>query len=202
MFRGLGIADQEMLEVLGQAPGDIAYPPDVLEKDMEIYRRHWSPLEPPPYHDVSKYPTPKQALELEKVAANYTKYWRGLPKYSVSPLVHEVQKAPYLKLRNWSTYASALRLRPGTPEENVSGKLLLACHHKAGVLMGMHLREVGLPGKLEFLEWYEPSPQDFIGDWPSDLKVIHFVRDPVDIILSGYRSCSTRAASIAHILSS
>jgi len=124
---------------------------------------------------------PKRAEVVESQApqAGYTKYWRSLPKFKPSPLLEEVQRAPYFKVRNWS---NAAHLLPGQPV--VSGKkrrYQSVCHHKTGQNLENGIRWILPQDQFEISETCEGMLLEPV--W----RRLHMVRDPVDVILSGYR---------------
>uniref|UniRef100_A0A7S1L7T5 Sulfotransferase domain-containing protein n=1 Tax=Alexandrium catenella TaxID=2925 RepID=A0A7S1L7T5_ALECA len=162
--------------------------------DADIYARHWGPLKPPPYHHPEYYPDWDQFQELESLEQGYTDYWRSLPMYpEVSKLLEVSQRAPYLKFRNWTKLAPRLPMTP-EDERHVSENLAFTFHHKTGVTMVSNIRKI-LPKKHFNLSLiHEPAlrgPQV----WPRHVKTVHFVRDPIETIISSYRYHQNRWGS-------
>jgi len=147
--------------------------------EMEIYNAHWWPLEPPPYHHPSTPPSMAEINAVQVLEDNYTAYWQSLPKYpEVSGLVLRAQQEPYFKVPWKSTFVESI---PGKGD----GELVFICHHKTGVNLHVNMMDA-LRGVFSMRDLYEPNTWQ-IGQIGADAKVFHLIRDPVDMILSGYR---------------
>eukprot|EP00416_Gambierdiscus_australes_P004168 CAMPEP_0171145088 /NCGR_PEP_ID=MMETSP0766_2-20121228/146883_1 /TAXON_ID=439317 /ORGANISM="Gambierdiscus australes, Strain CAWD 149" /LENGTH=369 /DNA_ID=CAMNT_0011608985 /DNA_START=174 /DNA_END=1283 /DNA_ORIENTATION=- len=148
--------------------------------EIEIYNDHWWPLEPPPYHHPGTNPSSLgEIIAVQALEDNYTAYWQSLPKYvEVSGLVLRAQQEPYFKVPWKSTVSET------TPDKG-KGELLFVCHHKTGVNVHNNIMEA-LHGVFTMKESYEPG-SGRIEHVDGGAKVLHFIRDPVDMILSGYR---------------
>lgn len=147
-------------------------------KEMEIYRAHWAPLKPPPFHHPGHTPTPKQLSALIPYQENYTRYWQSLDKFAVSPRLGEAEGAPYFKVGAWRAWA---RLEPGELGE---GTLAFICHHKTGENLHTNIKLALPPDRINVSDFFEPFGRV---PYSQRSKTIHLVRDPVDMILSGYR---------------
>lgn len=157
-------------------------PDDVKEDDMKIYKSHWEPLEPPPYHHPEYCPEAWEFKELEVLEQNYTNYWRSLPRYTkVSKSLKRAQDTDYIKWRNWTNFTWHIPCI-----SNVTENLVFVIHHKTGVTIRHNIQLALPPEKFSIAEWHEPVlevPQE----WPEHMKTVHFMRDPVDTIASAYR---------------
>jgi len=156
---------------------------EAIEKDSQIWKRHWWPLEPPVHHPGLLNPTESWLEEGQAVQARYNEYWRSLPRLKASARLDEAQRAPYLKDRGWHT-AARLEIDENDTEP---AELCIVNHHKAGVTVYSHIREA-LPPEVfrNATEHWEPimDGTHYVG---RNEKFLHFIRDPVDLIVSGYR---------------
>mmetsp|Transcript_16006 Transcript_16006/g.32509 ORF Transcript_16006/g.32509 Transcript_16006/m.32509 type:complete len:438 (-) Transcript_16006:97-1410(-) len=151
------------------------------KRKLEIFLRHWWPLQPPSNHHPDHLNHPYDVLVANKeLCANYTAYWRKLPRFEPSLSLARAQQEPFLKLRTWRT---AARLFPD--EEQHPPRVQFVTHHKAGTFLQLGLQEWlqrSLPPGCLDVTLFE-SPMVLSTQW----RYVHFVRDPVDLILSGYR---------------
>mmetsp|Transcript_16009 Transcript_16009/g.32517 ORF Transcript_16009/g.32517 Transcript_16009/m.32517 type:complete len:437 (-) Transcript_16009:120-1430(-) len=150
------------------------------KRKLEIFLRHWWPLQPPSNHHPDHLNHPYDVLVANKeLCANYTAYWRKLPRFEPSLSLARAQQEPFLKLRTWRTAARLL----GDP---LPTKVLqVLSHHKSGTFL-----QIGLTSGLE-----ESLPLNCIRVVHVEShislrrfwKAVHYIRDPVDLIVSAYR---------------
>jgi len=169
------------------APGeDVVDMSEHGRAERRIYESHWWPLKPPPHHHPGHAPWPYEWKECQLLEENYTRYWRGLSKLEAAPGLLAAQQKPYFKLRNWRTAGQPVPVPGG------EGELVFICHHKTGENLHTNIKSLvqeSRAGRSRFTtltEDYEPLK---VGPFsmPTGVKVLHMVRDPVDVIVSGYR---------------
>mmetsp|Transcript_43631 Transcript_43631/g.87986 ORF Transcript_43631/g.87986 Transcript_43631/m.87986 type:complete len:417 (+) Transcript_43631:81-1331(+) len=147
-------------------------------REARLFDKYWRPLKPPPHHHPGIGPTVQERLESQAPQARYAKYWRSLPKFKPSPLLRDVQRMPYLKLQTWRS--AAVMESPANPRN--MRKLQTVCHHKSGNNLLTNIMQT-VKSVRHFDVWETCEGLSMPAVW----RRLHMVRDPVDMILSGYR---------------
>mmetsp|Transcript_91656 Transcript_91656/g.259611 ORF Transcript_91656/g.259611 Transcript_91656/m.259611 type:complete len:371 (-) Transcript_91656:42-1154(-) len=138
---------------------------------------HWGRLVPPCCHHPGSPTHPSEPALLKPWVAHAVSHWQAQPRLAAGALLAKAQQEPYFRGLPEPEPEPASERLPG-----IERGLEVFVHHRTGNLLEYSM-ELALKVKTEMsVVHVDPERTRH-----PDKKVIHFVRNPLDVILSGYR---------------